>query len=272
MFSRSINITNALIAPARQVKTRVMDQPPNPALLDEITGALDWWRDAGVDCDFLDDPIEWLAPPASADTDAPVRRRAEPKVTPDAAPPPARLGPASLPADLAAFTPWWLTEPLLCEGGPAARVPPHGKAGAELMIVVEEPEADDGDALLSGPHGRLLDAMLAAFDTRRADVYLASALPRHTPGTDWATMNDRGIGQVLAHHIGLVAPKRLMIMGKHVLSLINHEPPQPAAMLTNFNHEGATIPLLASWALPSLYTQTGARAVLWKAWLDWTAP
>ncbi|MFD1959794.1 hypothetical protein ACFSHP_13575 [Novosphingobium panipatense] len=48
------------------------------------------------------------------------------------------------------------------------------------MVVVEEPEAQDIDTLLSGSHGKLLDAILSAFGTDRHNVYLASALPRHT--------------------------------------------------------------------------------------------
>lgn len=262
---------NALIAPARQVKTRAMDQPPNPEFLDDITGALDWWRDAGVDADFLDEPVEWLAPPEPEAGAPPERRRPEPRPDPDAPAPPARLDPAALPADLAAFAPWWLSEPLLCEGGPAARVPPQGKAGAPIMVVVEEPEAEDEEILLSGRHGQLLDAILSAFGTGRDDVYLASALPRHTPGANWAAMADRGIGQVLAHHIALVAPKRLIVLGGNVLPLIGHESPHRPAMLRSFNHEGGSIPLLAAWALPALLEQPRAKPVLWRAWLEWTA-
>lgn len=248
-----------------------MDQPPNPQFLDEITGALDWWRDAGVDCDFLDEPVEWLSPPAPS-TDGPASRpRPELKPVAEVAPNATSIDPAALPADIAAFTPWWLSEPLLCEGGPAARVAPQGQPGAELMIVVEEPEAEDGDTLLSGPQGQLLDAILAAFGTRRADVYLASALPRHTPGADWNAMALRGIGQVLAHHVALVAPKRLFVLGGNVLPLIGHESPHRPAMLRTFEHEGGSIPLLASWALPALLAQSRAKPVLWRAWLEWTA-
>jgi DNA polymerase len=259
-----------LIAPARQVKTRAMDHRPNPAFLDDITGALDWWRDAGVDCDFHDDPTEWLAPPEIAG-ERPVERRAPPPVLDDAPPPPPRLDPTSLPTDLAAFQSWWLSEPLLGAGDAAGRVAPQGPAGAALMILVEEPEAEDRDDLLAGPQGRLLDAILAAFGTRREDVYLASALPRHTPGPDWAALRERGLGQALAHHVALAAPQRLFVLGGNVLSLIGHELPQRPAVLRNFNHEGRSIPLLASWALPALLGQPRAKPVLWKAWLEWTA-
>jgi DNA polymerase len=259
-----------LIAPARQVKTPAMDDRPNPEFLDDITGALDWWREAGVDSDFHDEPTSWLAPPED-------ERRAErrpprpPAADVDAPPPPARLDPASLPADLAAFTNWWMTEPLLGEGDLSARIAPQGPAGAKIMVVVEEPETEDRDALLSGPQGRLLDAILSAFGTKREEVYLASALPRHTPGPDWPQAHALGLGQVLAHHIALVGPARLIVLGGNVLPLIGHESPQRPAVLRSFNHEGRSIPLLASWALPALLGQPRAKPVLWKAWLEWTS-
>lgn len=249
-----------------------MDDRPNPEFLDDITGALDWWRDAGVDSDFHDEPTSWLAPPEPQGDAAAERRPPRPPVADvDAPPPPARLDPAALPADLAAFTAWWLSEPLLGGGELANRIAPKGPAGAEIMVVVEEPEAEDRGALLSGPQGRLLDAILGAFGTRREDVYLASALPRHMPGADWAQAKESGLGQVLAHHVALVAPRRLFMLGSNVLSLIGHESPQRPAVLRSFNHEGGSIPLLASWALPALLGQPRAKPVLWKAWLEWTS-
>lgn len=249
-----------------------MVQPANPDFLADITGALDWWREAGVDCDFLDEPREWLAQPepAAEQRTAPERRaaRASPE---NAAPPPARLDPASLPQDLAAFASWWLAEPLLDDGGTGPRVAPQGTAGTKLMIVVEEPEAEDGDALLSGPQGRLLDAMLSAFGVERREAYLASALPRHTPAPDWSSLTERGIGQVLAHHVNLVSPERLIVLSGNILPLLGHELPQRPAVLRQLNQEGRSIPMLASWGLPALMKQPRAKPLLWKAWLEWTA-
>lgn len=249
-----------------------MDHRPNPEFLSDITGALDWWREAGVDSDFLDEPTSWLAPPEGEGEGFAQRRPPRaPAADVDAPPPPPRLDPASLPTDLAAFHAWWMSEPLLGEGDPAARVAPQGPAGAEIMIVVEEPEAQDSDALLSGTQGRLLDAILASIGKRREDAYLASALPRHMPGADWTQAHERGLGQVLAHHVGLVAPQRLFVLGSNALSLIGHESPQRPAVLRSFTHEGGSIPLLASWALASLLNQARAKPVLWRAMLEWSA-
>lgn len=249
----------------------------NPEILEQITGALDWWRDAGVDCDFLDAPRQWLA--AAEDlrprdglqgerTRPPAARAPEP-VPP---PPPARFEADALPVDLPAFHEWWLTELLLDGGASGGRVLPTGHAGAKLMILVPEPEDADADMLLSGPEGRLLDAMLAAFGTARDECYLASALPRRTPAADWDAIAARGMGHVLVHHVQLVAPERLVVLGANVLPLLGHELPQRPAVLREFNHEGRTIPMLASRSLSVLLNRPAGKAHLWKAWLEWTTP
>jgi DNA polymerase len=251
-----------------------MVQAPNPEFLDDIKGALDWWRDAGVDYAFLDEPREWLALPDEEGGDrdqAAARTRRQHAEDAQAPPPPTRFDPAALPGDLAAFGQWWLNEPLLEDGQPTGRLLPQGSAGAKLMIVVDMPEPEDRETMLSGPQGRLLDAMLSAFGTSRDEIYLASALPRAVPAPDWPALHDRGLGQVLIHHIGLVAPERLIVLGGNVLPLLGHELPQRPAVSRNFIHEKGTIPLLASRGLPALLAQPRWKAVLWQAWLDWSS-
>lgn len=252
-----------------------MDQPANPQFLADVTGALDWWREAGVDCDFLDEAREWLAETVDDTADgraAPPRRRPPPRPAEDAAnAAPVGVAAAELPDDLAAFQQWWLNEPLLDGGSTSGRVAPAGSAGCEVMVIVEMPEAEDRETLLSGPQGRLLDAILAAIGLSREQVYLASALPRAMPSPDWAEAQAHGLGRVLLHHVGLVAPKRLFTLGVNVLPLLGHESPRRTAISQNFNHEGATIPLLASWGLASLLNHPGAKPVLWKAMLEWSA-
>jgi len=242
---------------------------PGPDFLDDVTGALDWWRDAGVDCDFADEPTSWLAEPGDDSAARPHQApaRPAPAATEEA---PRALDTRTLPPDLASFTAWWLSEPLLAEGALSHRVPPRGAAGAALMILVEEPEAQDTERLLTGEQGRLLDAMLRAFGLDAAQTYVASALPRCTPGADWADAAARGLGLALTHHIGLVAPERLIVLGSNVLSLLGHEPPQQPAVLRSFNHEGRVIPMLASWPLPALLRRPRAKAMVWRAWLEWT--
>lgn len=234
----------------------------------DLAGALDWWRAAGVDLDFSDVAKPWLAPPEPAQP-AHALRPTQPEA-PSPEPEPQIGGDSSAwPADLARFAEWWLTEPSLDSGTVRGRVPPRGPAGAELMVVVGQPEAGDTADLLSGPEGRLLAAMLAAMRLAPDAVYFASALPRAMPVPDWAGLERRGLGAVLRHHVKLVAPRRLLVFGEGVLPLLGHDPAQSAQNSAAFYHEGQTIALLGARELGSL-ARPAWKARFWRDWLDWT--
>jgi uracil-DNA glycosylase len=250
----------------------------NPALETMIGGALDWWRDAGVDCAFADDATQWLAEkPQPAET-----KPAETKpvaLVPEASPEPhrpaarpaaQRIDPAAIPDRLAAFGQWWLSEPLLAEGSSQSRIAPRGPVQAELMVIVPEPEREDTETLLRGPQGRLLDAMLAAFGLNPDQAYVASALPRNLPGADWQAISAAGIGAVLQKHVALVAPKRIAVFGGDVLPLLGHAPPQGPADLREINQEDGKVPMLACRSLAALLEQPRWKARVWQAWLDMT--
>ena len=139
------------------------------------------------------------------------------------------------------------------------------------MIIVPEPEPEDGEILLSGPLGRLLDAMLDAMGIAPDAVYVASALPRHMPMPDWPDLARQGIGQILRHHVNLVRPRRLIVFGGSILPLLGHDPAHSSAVLTHFNHENVSIPLLVARDLTARRERPRWKAGLWQGWLDWTA-
>ena len=229
---------------------------------------MDWWREAGVDLDFADEPGRWLAP---AEGEAPIPAY----MAPPAAEPPTvqtAIGGESSgwPTDLAAFTAWWLTEPSLDGGAVRNRIPPRGPQGADLMVIVPQPEATDAGELLSGAEGRLLTAILAAMGIAPDQVYLASALPRHTPMADWAALHSQGLGGVLLHHIQLIAPKQVITFGSSVSSLLSNDPAQTAKVLQSVYHERGTIPLLGARDLGAMLGRPKWKAAFWQRWLDWT--
>jgi DNA polymerase len=237
----------------------------------DIAAALDWWRHAGVDATFADKPQGWLAAPAVAPpplSPAPVQRSIEAPPLP-----PARQvggGRELWPQDLPTFRQWWLNDPSLDDGGLAPRVAPAGEVEAGLMILVAMPEETDRETLLSGSQGRLLDGFLQAAGFARGAVYRASVLPRHTPLPDWSGLAEDGMSGLVAHHVALVRPARLLILGRNILPLCGHDPAQGAAALTFFNHEGGRVPALAEAGLERLLGNPALRARLWKRWLDWT--
>ena len=231
----------------------------------DLAAALDWWREAGVDGDFTDAPQNWIAETLIVGA-APLTALAEPDK------PIPQIGglPSTWPNDLAEFRAWWLNEPSLAIGG-LQRVGPAGPHRAALMLLVAMPEADDADTLLSGQTGRLLDALLEAFGLTRSQIYLASALPARVALPDWEALTEQGMGAVLAHHIALVAPQRLLVLGRGgVSTLLGNGSAQSAAHLKVFNHESVSAPMMITADLEALLVSPGMKAGLWNRWLDWT--
>lgn len=245
------------------------------ALAREVAGALDWWRQAGVDADMRDAVQDWLAanrPAPKAET-APARKAARPAPEPESPPPPA-LGGArdDWPATLADFAPWWLAQAGLAPAG-MRRIAPSGPHGAPLMVLIDMPEADDAEGLLTGRAGGLLDSLLRAFGLGRAEVYLAAALPARIALPDWPALRAQGLGAVLERHIALAAPQRVLVFGQGwVSALLGHDSPQSAALLRCLNHEQGTTPALVTYELGFYLSKPSAKAGLWQRWLDWTGP
>ena len=242
-----------------------------------ITAALDWWRLAGVEWDFLDEPQDFRPKEAPQDAAPPPAFPMAPTVEPEQ-PVEIRIGgeAATWPQDLAAFQTWWMNEASLDAGPTEARVPPRGTACAALMVIVPQPETGDAEAghLLSGPQGRLLAAMLPALGLGAEDVYLASALPRAMPAADWGALRASGLGAILAHHIALAAPRRVLAFGGNILPLLGHDMPQSPANYLNINQEGASasakaIPALAAHDLALLLDRAKSKAGFWQNWLRW---
>ena len=237
----------------------------------ELAAAQAWWREAGVDTAFADAPRDWLA------EGRPERPAVEAPAVPAAvAPPPTRpkLGGdrARWPATLAEFEAWWLTEPTLDPEPAARRVPPAGPEGAALMVLVPMPEDDDRTELLAGPQGRLLDAMLRAFGTSREETRVASLLPRRTPAADGPALAAAGWSEIVAHHVALAAPRRLLVLGRDLSPLLGHDPAQGAAILPVFNHDRGSVPLAIAPSLEGLLKTPALKRGVGTRWLEWTGP
>lgn len=267
----------------------------DPSLAHQFDAALAWWQMAGVDCDFADDATTWLAEPrtvpapgeaqglaagrsggreaVSPARDFAARSAAPLPAAPESAAAPRRdwLG-DSPPADLAAFRQWWMDTADLSPSHGFPRVPPRGAAGAALMVLVPQPERDDRDILLGGPQGRLLANIIAAMGLPESAVYVAAALPAHTPVADLAGLAAGGMDAVTAHHVKLVAPARLVAFGSTLGPMLGAEPAGSANQpLREINYGSGTVPVLSSEALDALMDMPRLKARFWRRWMEWSA-
>lgn len=161
-----------------------------------MASALDWWRDAGVDVLVEDGPRDWLAREA-----APV---------PVEAPVPA---PDALPRTMPEFLAWRGGE-----GAPEAAwrgvsLTASGPADARLMVLVDCPDRDDADCLLSGKAGKLFDRMLAAIGVEREAIHLAAVCVRRPATGRMPRELEAELQRLARHHLGLVAPARVLLLG-----------------------------------------------------------
>lgn len=261
-----------MIARARQVKFRAgMERDPSTVLADELAAAQEWWREAGVDHTFADQPVSWFESPPEPAAAATAPKPAQAIRQPEPQPAPMLGGDqAGWPDELSAFAAWWLAEPSLDAGGARPRIAPRGPAGAKVMAVVPQPEADDREVLLAGEQGELLANFLRRAEVAENEVYVAAALPRHTPMADWRGLQRLGLGALLRHHIELVRPARVILFGQDVISLVGHSPAQNPAFSLDFNQQRGSVPALTARSLEHMLRVPSARKRLWQDWLDWT--
>lgn len=249
------------------------------SLGESLTAALAWWREAGADMAFVDAPQDWLAvqAPATAAKAAPAAGLPPlPQKAPRVSAQAQILDPiakdrSNWPEKLEDFASWWLTEPSLAPRG-AKRFAPIGPQGAALMVLVPMPAEDDGDALLSGRTGRLLDAMLRAMGFDPAQVYRASALPARIALPDWAGLGTAGLGAVLERHVMLAAPQRMLVFGRGDISaLLGHGSAHSTHHLRGFNHETGRVNAGFEYDLETLLAKPSWKAGVWQRWLDGAA-
>lgn len=248
---------------------------PQPQLTEDIAASLAWWSAAGVDYDFNNDATAWLAdsevPAPAAGVKAAKSRPPEDDKTADQPPEKIDLFDGEPPQTIQAFHEFWLSAPGLDPIGPRGRVAPRGNAKPELMVIVVDPEEGDGDTLLSGPQGRLLSNILAAMGVGEEQTYIASALTRHTPMADTQAAASAGMAQILAHHINLVAPKRLIAFGDNISPLLLHDVTNATPHLRENNQKPSSRSPLVSEGLDAMMAMPRLKARFWRRYLEWSA-
>ena len=203
--------------------------------------ALDWWEEAGVDTIVGETPRDWLNPKAKA------------------GPPGGEPAAAALPDTLDALLDWLATSPDLPLAAPsAARVAPAGDPASGLMILVDMPAADGG--LLSGEAGLLFDRMLGAIGRTRETIWLAPLSPIRPPTGAIDEANVARLADIARRHIGLVAPKAVLLFGDMCGKALVGAPVAGARAKW---HDVAGIKTLVTIRPEKLLTQKALKALAW---------
>ncbi len=191
--------------------------------------ALDWWHEAGVDTLVDDVPRDWFAAP-------------EPLVVPAAVPVAPVAAPSAMPLLFADFLNWRSGAEVPEADWSGVSLAAVGPADATVMVLADCPDRDDGDAgaLLSGASGRLLDRMLTAIGLTRDEVHLAAVCAkRPTAGRIQSEVEAR-LSEIAKHHIALVAPERLLLLGNAASrAILGMELQAARGRLHGFNHKTA---------------------------------
>lgn len=215
-----------------------------------IASALDWWREAGVDVELGDAPRDWLARAAPV----PVANRAA-------------AGAPALPPTIEAFATWRVGDDAPDAGWGAVRLGAEGPASADLMILVEMPERDDAGAgtLLSGACGRLFDRMLGAIGRDRGSVHLAAMTVARPMSGRVPADAVAALAEIARHHVALVAPKRLLLLGNAPSrALLGTDCGTARGALRDVKHDGGTSRAVASFHPRMLIETPAAKAEAWK--------
>lgn len=221
----------------------------------DAASALQWWTDAGVDVLIDEAPHDWLRPKAKA---AP-----QIEVTPSAPAAPAE----ELPGQLNLFQAWLKDSDSLSFASPSApRVCPSGDPASGLMMITDMPAVEDCSAgtLLSGEVGRLFDRMLAAIGRDRASIYLASLACFRSPDGRFTDPAAAQCSTLARHHIGLVAPKAVLLLGDAASKALLGLPMMKArGRWHEISTHAGQVPAVVSFPPSYLLDQPSAKAAAW---------
>lgn len=225
----------------------------------DAASLIGWWTEMGVDT-FIDEaPVPWrsrVAGKAVPVADA---------ISVDSGTAGTALVAQPMPTTLAEFTRWLMTADIVADAGnPARRITPSGDVDADVMVLIDMPEASDHETLLSGDAGILFDKMLAAIGLNRSAIYLASVTPARPPSgmIDENTMPR--LSEIALHHVKLVAPKSLWLLGRapsRAITGLNEI--EARGSLHKINHDGGTIDAMASLHPRNLLQNPGRKASVW---------
>lgn len=218
----------------------------------QMESLLGWWTLAGVDSPVGGMPVNWMRP-----------RQAVPRSNPV---PSSSTG---FPDSLQAFHDFLAHADHLPEASwPGVRVMPCGPHKPRIMILAHAPDqgANTTGAPFDGPGMALLRRMLGSVGLDLADCYIASLSVLALPGgmADGAIVYP--LVERMRHHIGLVEPTSLLILGDQASRAMAPTGGGDVAKNLPFvNHSRGIVPAAAIAHPRLLLGQAMAKAGAWQA-------
>jgi uracil-DNA glycosylase len=217
-----------------------------------VSSLLQWWVEAGFDTPVSEEPTPWIGR----------TKQTKPVDTPEPA------VDVAIPNTLNAFVEMLMTSTSLPVEGPLGhRVRPFGDAAAEFMIITDMPERGDHDAgqLMSGEVGALFDRMLTAIKLDRSQIYCTALCPARTASGQLSPQAEQELGKLALHHIHLVAPKRVWLLGQTTArAVFGPDNAQLAGQKRIINHEGSNMDCVASMHPRLLIQNPKLKAKVWE--------
>lgn len=212
--------------------------------------ALSWWEEAGVDTVVGEQPRDWLAAPV-------------PATAMTAGPAPAPAATEAFPDDLPAFQAWLAETGAIPFAAPAMRrVSPSGDPASGLMAIIDLPTAA-GD-LFGGEAEALFDRMLTAIGRSRDTIYLAPFSPIRPPSGRIDKAGVELLTRAMRHHVGLVAPRALLIIGDACSrALLDMPMTQARGRWHEVETPGGTVRALVTLRPQELLAQPKLKAHAW---------
>jgi DNA polymerase len=135
------------------------------------------------------------------------------------------------------------------------------------MVLVDCPDKDDGEAgtLLTGAPGALFDRMLAAIGLDRTRIHLTAVCARRPVAGRMPREVEGRLAAISQHHVGLVAPKRLLCLGNAASrAILGAEMPETRGSLHRFDHKVGQTGVVASFHPRFLLEKPAAKAEAWR--------
>ena len=170
------------------------------------------------------------------------------------------------PAAAASLLQWWRDAGVDVMIDEAPRVCPSGDPASGVMIVADMPSGEDcaSGALISGEAGRLFDAMLKAIGRDRESVYLAALSCLRSPDGRLATPVARHCADLARHHVGLVQPRALLLLGDAVSkALLGLPMAQARGRWHEISVYGGTVRAMVTRPPVYLLGQSAQKALAW---------